>query len=73
MTMSEMMAKKNAEIKAKQLVEQNASNDFQEAEDMSILLTKEEAKQVEENYDYLDIDKKVCGGEMFLLPNEVVE
>lgn len=40
---------------------------------MSISLTKEEAKQVEENYDYLDIDKKVCGGEMFLLPNEVVE
>lgn len=73
MTMSEMMAKKNAEIKAKQLAEQNASNDFQEAEDTSIPLTKEEVKQIEENYDYLDIDKKVCGGEMFLLPNEVVE
>ncbi|WP_301006665.1 MULTISPECIES: hypothetical protein [Helicobacter] len=43
-----------------------------EAEDTSIPLTQEEAKLIEEKYDYLDINKNV-NGDPFLLPNEVVE
>ncbi|WP_300691532.1 MULTISPECIES: hypothetical protein [Helicobacter] len=72
MTISEAVAKKNAERQAKQLAEQNAVNAYLEAEDTSIPLTQEEAKLIEEKYDYLDIDKNV-NGDPFLLPNEVVE
>lgn len=72
MTISEAVAKKNAERQAKQLAEQNAVNAYSEAEDTSIPLTQEEAKLIEEKYDYLDIDKNV-NGDPFLLPNEVVE
>ncbi|RDU64261.1 MULTISPECIES: hypothetical protein [Helicobacter] len=72
MTISEAVAKKNAERQAKQLAEQNAVNAYLEAEDTSIPLTQEEAKLIEEKYDYLDINKNV-NGDPFLLPNEVVE
>ncbi|WP_273212079.1 hypothetical protein [Helicobacter rodentium] len=72
MTISEAVAKKNAERQAKRLAEQNAVNAYLEAEDTSIPLTQEEAKLIEEKYDYLDIDKNV-NGDPFLLPNEVVE
>jgi|GEM_PF-7107970 len=72
MTISEAVAKKNAERQAKRLAEQNAVNTYLEAEDTSIPLTQEEAKLIEEKYDYLDIDKNV-NGDPFLLPNEVVE
>lgn len=72
MTISEAVAKKNAERQAKQLAEQNAVNAYLEAEDTSIPLTQEEAKLIKEEYDYLDIDKNV-NGDPFLLPNEVVE
>ncbi|WP_297810054.1 hypothetical protein [uncultured Helicobacter sp.] len=72
MTISEAVAKKNAERQAKRLAEQNAVNAYLEAEDTSIPLTQEEAKLIEEKYDYLDIDKNV-NGNPFLLPNEVVE
>lgn len=72
MKLSEAMAKKNAEIQAKQLAEQNALKDYLEAKDTQIPLTQEEVKLIEERYDYLDIDKNV-NGDPFLLPNEVVE
>lgn len=72
MTISEAVAKKNAERQAKQLAEQNAVNAYLEAEDTQIPLTQEEVKLIEEKYDYLDIDKNV-NGDPFLLPNEVVE
>lgn len=72
MTISEAVAKKNAERQAKQSAEQNAVNTYSEAEDTQIPLTQEEVKLIEEKYDYLDIDKNV-NGDPFLLPNEVVE
>lgn len=72
MTISEAVAKKNAERQTKQLAEQNAANAYLEAEDTSIPLTQEEVKLIEEKYDYLDINKNV-NGDPFLLPNEAVE
>ncbi|MDY5556397.1 hypothetical protein [Helicobacter sp.] len=71
-TKPEAVVKKNAERQAKRLAEQNAVNTYLEAEDTSIPLTQEEAKLIEEKYDYLDIDKNV-NGDPFLLPNEVAE